>query len=1131
MGKQHSPAWSCKATINKFLMDLEPKSLQEIITFIKESENRDVRKDFLEIILQGDPDLYQKTDDDRWKINLDQFPAHTDAYRILQESTKALTFLQLSRKVAACLPKQQRNQITLNLEQDDRFRCIDNRKWTLAEKVNVADEVYEIMKDLEEPISERKLLKIINNQTKIEFEKILFDPQTFGDKRFYREKSDRWFLTEKRKKVSKEIPEQESSKRKKIEPIALPPERIATVEKMFSEETPILDINFMLTEVFETKRDDEDYTTLEISLIRALKKQPKFIPLSLNDLEWTVEDFIPEDAKNVPEMKIGKRIRITTWLEYGDDDYMTDLGFVEDEMLLEAAMEERKGNITANMHIERILSAFEYEHGILFLRPCDRPFFPDKPVFLKCIFYDELNKPHMIYLNNRSGFLAGLKEWYESIENPFAARFVISGNPNTSVYHLLYKREKEAFNQIPHEQQAKLMSLWERVKTDGMKTTEIMLEIMRLHTHGIDRKRLYWEINSIRFTPLRTIYGILSYFQCFEKRKGSDRWYLNEELIPNGADPEQAEYLEVRTKPRMGEWLMSPRSAERFENVINTFKDWEGREAYFAFHERTQELAREKVQKIISRRVMTEKDLSAFSDHVSDLFYAINWRKNDPDSGCWNLVLINTDKWGIFENVESANHFIDLLKTFYEEDDLAKLDAALSRFISLGVRGIQSATLSPVLFCLQPKLYAVVNKSISVGFERLTGLPMSTDLVDYIVINEMLREFLDHYELFDFSDVDGFFSHCISGRLELETYDDLMKISPIKKAMDLLMGEFDEEDVEPQAEEPEEIQFIDKELKERIDKLGHKLFSTEDLFSDLARQLMEIRIQSIWKSGDIAANFDNFLQTNYSLPQKNRFFTPRPVIKAMIKLINPKLTEKLIDLCMGTGGFLIEAGRIYREQFDLLQIQVLKNDAVKMTLANAGSMVVALSQLGISAEAVTTPEGREKLFNYIISQNITGIDNDAEAYETARLNLELNQLANANLLLADVLSKKSTISGVGANIFDIVVGTPPSTPGQTKKFIKEYMRILKPNGRLIFLASNEEISDKRLADMRKDVFKKASIKAKITLPDWDEDKYGPQSSIIMVKNNDATKSTHKLEISNLEQIGKEIDNYLANRDE
>ena len=44
------------------------------------------------------------------------------------------------------------------------------------------------------------------------------------------------------------------------------------------------------------------------------------------------------------------------------------------------------------------------------------------------------------------------------------------------------------------------------------------------------------------------------------------------------------------------------------------------------------------------------------------------------------------------------------------------------------------------------------------------------------------------------------------------------------------------------------------------------------------------------------------------------FYTPRAVIKFMVKVINPKLGETILDPARGTGGFLVEAFEYFKSQ-------------------------------------------------------------------------------------------------------------------------------------------------------------------------------------------------------------------------
>lgn len=46
------------------------------------------------------------------------------------------------------------------------------------------------------------------------------------------------------------------------------------------------------------------------------------------------------------------------------------------------------------------------------------------------------------------------------------------------------------------------------------------------------------------------------------------------------------------------------------------------------------------------------------------------------------------------------------------------------------------------------------------------------------------------------------------------------------------------------------------------------------------------------------------------------YYTPRHIVKMIVKFLNPIYGEKIYDPCCGTGGFLLECFRYLREHTD-----------------------------------------------------------------------------------------------------------------------------------------------------------------------------------------------------------------------
>lgn len=62
--------------------------------------------------------------------------------------------------------------------------------------------------------------------------------------------------------------------------------------------------------------------------------------------------------------------------------------------------------------------------------------------------------------------------------------------------------------------------------------------------------------------------------------------------------------------------------------------------------------------------------------------------------------------------------------------------------------------------------------------------------------------------------------------------------------------------------------------------------------------------------------YQTFLKETYTEKIKGQRFTPRNVVDFIVKLIDPKLSEKVYDPACGTAGFLISALRYVKEELD-----------------------------------------------------------------------------------------------------------------------------------------------------------------------------------------------------------------------
>ncbi|MFI5059477.1 MAG: N-6 DNA methylase [Candidatus Acidiferrales bacterium] len=128
--------------------------------------------------------------------------------------------------------------------------------------------------------------------------------------------------------------------------------------------------------------------------------------------------------------------------------------------------------------------------------------------------------------------------------------------------------------------------------------------------------------------------------------------------------------------------------------------------------------------------------------------------------------------------------------------------------------------------------------------------------------------------------------------------------------------------------------------------------------------------------------FETFLSATMRGAELGQFFTPRSVVKMMVRLAGLEVTRryqpKVIDACCGSGGFLIEA------------LTVMRN--------------------GVRENASLSAQEKEALINTISDQCLYGIDfgKDPPLARIARMNMYLHGDGGSKIYYADALDKELT---------------------------------------------------------------------------------------------------------------------------
>lgn len=111
------------------------------------------------------------------------------------------------------------------------------------------------------------------------------------------------------------------------------------------------------------------------------------------------------------------------------------------------------------------------------------------------------------------------------------------------------------------------------------------------------------------------------------------------------------------------------------------------------------------------------------------------------------------------------------------------------------------------------------------------------------------------------------------------------------------------------------IEYINNTVYKRLNDLyGTQIFTDltirdETILRDIMNKLDPLTLTDV--DSDVKGDaFEYFLKASASTKNDlGEYFTPRHIVKTMVRLVNPKIGEKIYDPFCGTGGFLIESFR------------------------------------------------------------------------------------------------------------------------------------------------------------------------------------------------------------------------------
>ncbi|BAS31213.1 N-6 DNA methylase [Dehalococcoides mccartyi] len=275
--------------------------------------------------------------------------------------------------------------------------------------------------------------------------------------------------------------------------------------------------------------------------------------------------------------------------------------------------------------------------------------------------------------------------------------------------------------------------------------------------------------------------------------------------------------------------------------------------------------------------------------------------------------------------------------------------------------------------------------------------------------------------------------------------------------------------------------------------------------------------------------FQKFIHSSQRIG-RGQFFTPEPVIKLCVDIIQPKANEKILDPACGSGGFLISA--------------------LKYVVLN-------------------TPSATD----YFAKDNIFGLEINRSAAKMATMRMILEGDGFSKIILSDSLTDWSTLNfdinkvcGTNnpyQNYFDVILTNPPfGTQGKISNkaqlrnfalghkwncannqcsktdslvngqvpeilFIERCLEFLKPGGRMAIVLPNGDFENSTLTYLRTYILELADLIAVVKLPQetFIPSGTGVKTSLLFLrKKNGDNKVPKKILFGNVTKLG-----YLGNK--
>ncbi|MDA3800383.1 MAG: N-6 DNA methylase [Kiritimatiellae bacterium] len=353
---------------------------------------------------------------------------------------------------------------------------------------------------------------------------------------------------------------------------------------------------------------------------------------------------------------------------------------------------------------------------------------------------------------------------------------------------------------------------------------------------------------------------------------------------------------------------------------------------------------------------------------------------------------------------------------------------------------------------------------------------------------------------------DGTFTELVEVDNNALTGDDLVEFVNIKLFPYLKL-------FKTSAEHPDTIEYkigeIFSELKNRVQS-GYNLREVVNLID-------ELRFRTHKEKHEMSHLYESKIKNMGNAGRNGgEYYTPRPLIRTIVKVVDPKIGDTIYDGAVGSAGFLVEA-------FDYL---------TSTSSASTGSATA--TSKGLSTADTETLQ----------KKTFYGKEKKAMAYIIGTMNMILHGIEAPNIVHTNTLAE---------NIFDIqekdryniILANPPFggkeraevqqnfpiRTGETASlFLQHFIKMLKAGGRAGVVIKNTFLSntDNASVALRKELLSSCNLHTVLDLPGGTFTGAGVKTVVLFFEKGKPTKKTWFYQLNLDRNLGKT--NPLSEKD-